>query len=52
MLATLKVIREQFGGPEGYLVEKCGLTKQEVDKIRSNLIVEAPPMDEKISYNL
>ena len=52
MLATLKVIREQFGGPEGYIVEKCGLTKQEVDKIRLNLVVEAPPLDEKHQHSL
>jgi hypothetical protein len=42
MLATLKMIREKFGGAKGYVIEKCGLTKEEVQKICSNLIVEKP----------
>ncbi|KAF4633080.1 hypothetical protein G7Y89_g5039 [Cudoniella acicularis] len=42
MLATLKLIQEKFGGAEGYVVQKCGLTKEEVKMIRSNLIVEKP----------
>lgn len=42
MLATLKMLREKFGGPEGYVIEKCGLTIEEVDKIRKNLIIECP----------
>ncbi|RDL41570.1 uncharacterized protein BP5553_01549 [Venustampulla echinocandica] len=40
MLATLKVIKEKFGGAERYMIENCGLTKDEVEKIKSNLIVE------------
>lgn len=42
MLATLQLIKEEFGGAEGYVTEKCGLTKEEVKMIRSNLIVEKP----------
>lgn len=52
MLATLKMIREKFGGPEGYVTEKCGLTKDEVDKIRKNLIVEQPAVYLKVQQNL
>jgi len=52
MLATLRVIRETFGGAEGYVVEKCGLTKEEVEKIRRNLIVEKPAVHEKVQHNL
>jgi len=52
MLSTLKVIREQFGGVEGYMIERCGLTKEEVEKIRSNLIVEEPALHQKLQYNL
>ncbi len=48
MLATLKMIREKFGGPEGYVIEKCGLTKEEVEKIRKNLIVEEPAVHVKL----
>ncbi|KAH6674919.1 tyrosine/serine phosphatase-like protein [Halenospora varia] len=42
MLATLQLIKDEFGGAEGYVTEKCGLTKEEVKMIRSNLIVEKP----------
>lgn len=44
MLATLKMIREKFGGPEQYMIEKCGLSKEDIQKIRDNLIVEIPPI--------
>ncbi|CAG8976729.1 hypothetical protein HYALB_00012527 [Hymenoscyphus albidus] len=37
MLATLQIIRERFGGPEKYMTDICGLTKEQVEKIRSNL---------------
>lgn len=40
MMLTLKVIREKFGGVENYVIERCGLSKDEVEKLRSNLIVE------------
>jgi len=51
-MATLKIIREKFGGPEGYMIEKCGLTKEEVDKIRTNLIVEAPAIHRNVQHTL
>lgn len=44
MLATLVMIREKFGGPEGYVTEKCGLTADEVQRIRENLIVATSPV--------
>ena len=40
MAAFLKVMNETFGGAETYMVEKCGLTKEEVATIRKSLIVE------------
>lgn len=46
------MIREKYGGPEGYVIEKCGLTIEEVDKIRKNLIVENPAMHVKITRTL
>jgi CRISPR/Cas system type I-B associated protein Csh2 (Cas7 group RAMP superfamily) len=52
MLATLKMIRETFGGAEGYVIEKCGLTQEEVEKIRKNLIVEEPAVHTKVQHNL
>ena len=48
MLAALEMIRERFGGAEGYVIEKCGLTKEEVEKIRANLIVEEPAIHQKL----
>lgn len=42
MLATLKAMREEFGDAERYVIEQCGLTKEDVENIRANLIVEEP----------
>jgi CRISPR/Cas system type I-B associated protein Csh2 (Cas7 group RAMP superfamily) len=52
MLATLEMIRERFGGAEQYMIEKCGLSKQDVEKIRSNLIVEKPAVHQKVQHSL
>lgn len=46
MLATLRMIRERFGGPEQYVIEKCGLSREDVEKIRANLVVETAPIYE------
>jgi len=51
-MATLKILREKFGGPEGYITERCGLTKEEVDRVRANFIVETPPILQNIQHNL
>lgn len=40
MLATLAVLREKWGGAEGYVVKELGLTKEEVEAIRRNLVVD------------
>lgn len=48
MLAAMKMVRERFGGAEGYVIEKCGLTKLEVEKLRANLIVEEPAIHQKL----
>jgi hypothetical protein len=42
MLATLSMIREKFGSAENYIVEKCGISKEEVAMIKANLIVDKP----------
>lgn len=47
MLATLKMIRDKFGGPEGYMITQCELSKEDIGKIRTNLIVEVPPLYER-----
>jgi hypothetical protein len=52
MLATLKMIRERFGGPERYMIENCGLSKEDIENIRSNLIVEKPAIHLKVQHSL
>ncbi|PVH86196.1 hypothetical protein DL98DRAFT_650255 [Cadophora sp. DSE1049] len=47
MLSTLEMMREKFGGAEGYAIDKCGLTKMEVGMIRKNLVVEKAPVHAK-----
>lgn len=42
MMATLKMIREKFGGPEQYCLDVVGLTQEEVEAIKKNLIVDEP----------
>jgi len=52
MLATLKMIRETYGSAEGYIIEKCGLTKEEVERICKNMIVEKPAIHRKPQQTL
>lgn len=52
MMLTLSLIRDNFGGVENYMTEYCGLTKEEVEKIRSNLIVDKPALHQKAQHNL
>lgn len=44
MMATLEMIRQLYGSAEGYMTQQCGLSKEEVDRIRKNLTVEAFPV--------
>jgi hypothetical protein len=46
------MLHEKYGGAEEYMIKKCGLTKEEVEKIRSNLIVEKPAVHQKVQHNL
>lgn len=39
MLAFLKLLRDKYGGPEGYAQRYCGLDEEDMQKIRHNLIV-------------
>lgn len=52
MRSCLKMIKKEFGGAENYMIEKCGLTKEQVDRIRFNMIVEHPPIHTQVSHNL
>ncbi|OIW30671.1 hypothetical protein CONLIGDRAFT_287682 [Coniochaeta ligniaria NRRL 30616] len=40
MLATLAMIREEYGSVEGYVVDRCRVTPAAVDQIRKNLVVD------------
>lgn len=40
MAATLKMIRETYGGVERYVIDRCRVSPEEVEQIRRNLIVE------------
>ena len=41
MLATIEMIREKYGGAEGYLKAKCGLGVEDLEKIRANIVDDA-----------
>ncbi|CEJ89518.1 hypothetical protein VHEMI05359 [[Torrubiella] hemipterigena] len=41
MLAALKMLREEYGSVEDYVVNKCGLTTAEVTQLRENMTVPA-----------
>ncbi|KAG6249737.1 hypothetical protein E4U24_002011 [Claviceps purpurea] len=43
MLATLQVIREEYGGVEEYVRTHCKLSQDDIEQIRTNFIVEVPP---------
>lgn len=38
MLATIEMIREKFGGVEGYLKGRCGFGERDLERIRSNIL--------------
>ncbi|KAL0468802.1 protein-tyrosine phosphatase-like protein [Neurospora intermedia] len=40
MLATLQYIDEEYGGAEKYVIERLGVTKEEVERIREVMIVD------------
>lgn len=47
--AFLKIVVDgEFGGVEKYLVEKCGLSKQEVEKLRSILVVPVQKVEDVV----
>ncbi|KAG5931941.1 hypothetical protein E4U60_005665 [Claviceps pazoutovae] len=43
MLATLQIIREEYGGVEEYVRTHCKLSQDDIEQIRTNFIVEVPP---------
>ena len=43
MLTFLHMLREKYAGPEGYVQRCCGLSKDDVEIIRRNLVKPAEP---------
>ena len=43
MLATLEMIRERYGGAEGYVRNELGFTEEEIDTIRRHIVEDAEP---------
>ncbi|KAG8406437.1 hypothetical protein J3459_012373 [Metarhizium acridum] len=41
MLATLKVMREQYGSVEEYVLNECRVSPDEIERLRRNFIVES-----------
>ncbi|KAJ0123614.1 tyrosine phosphatase [Diaporthe amygdali] len=41
MLGTLALIRREYGGVEKFVRDRCGLSDEEIEGIRRNLVVEA-----------
>lgn len=41
MLAALKMLRETYGGAEGYLKKRAGFSEADVERIRRSLQGEA-----------
>ena len=39
MMAFLAMLREQWGGAEGYAKTKCGLTNADIETIKANIVV-------------
>ncbi|KAK7436534.1 hypothetical protein VKT23_000384 [Stygiomarasmius scandens] len=39
MISTLKMIREKYGGAEGYLKSRTSITDEDIQKLRDNLLV-------------
>jgi len=39
MISTLKMIRDKYGGAEGYLKSRTSITDEDIRKLRDNLLV-------------
>lgn len=40
MLATLKVLREEYGSVEEYVLNECKISPEDIAQLRRNFIVE------------
>lgn len=44
MRAVLGWLDGEYGGAEGYVVSRCGLSEEDVRRIKANLVVDVPPV--------
>jgi len=49
MIATIELFNEQYGGIEKYCIEKLGLTKDDLEKIKGNLLTNTSPYPDQNS---
>ncbi|KAH7628376.1 protein-tyrosine phosphatase-like protein [Sordaria sp. MPI-SDFR-AT-0083] len=50
MLATLQYIDAEYGGAEKYVIEKLGVTKEEVEKIREVMVVDVEEGEQTVDW--
>lgn len=50
MLATLEYIDSEFGGAEKYVMEKLGVTKEEVERIKRVMVVDVEEGEEVVDW--
>lgn len=51
MLAALAMIREKYGSAEGYVRNVCGLSTEEIERIRQVMIVPKSEGKEETARN-
>jgi len=44
MLGTLEMIRNVYGSPEGYVKSHCGLSDEDIERIRKNVTADVAPV--------
>ncbi|KFA63388.1 hypothetical protein S40285_01842 [Stachybotrys chlorohalonatus IBT 40285] len=47
MLATLGLIRDEYGSVEAYVRTECGLSDEEIERIRRNMVVDASSLGDR-----
>jgi hypothetical protein len=45
MIQTLDLIKSEYGGVESYVKDVCGLTDEDIGKIRNRLLVKGERVD-------
>ncbi|KAK3951143.1 protein-tyrosine phosphatase-like protein [Pseudoneurospora amorphoporcata] len=50
MLATLQYIDAEYGGAEKYVIEKLGVTKEEVERIREVMVVDVEEGEQTVDW--